>query len=80
MLSPATYGASPRCGSDAGSGENFRRRWAGRDDSQSLSVDVMANRVTAGVFVATEAMRQALDERYGKGVVVLDSYLKPVNP
>ncbi|WP_327044867.1 hypothetical protein OG320_24420 [Microbispora sp. NBC_01189] len=44
----------------------------------TLSVDTIGNRVSARVYVATPELRRELDDRYGKGTVVLEGFLKPV--
>jgi hypothetical protein len=44
----------------------------------SSDVDPMKNRVEASVFVADPAAQQALDRRFGPGVVVLTGQLRPV--
>jgi hypothetical protein len=47
-------------------------------DVQSSGVDVVANVVTAQVFVATPELQQQVDDAYGEGTVVLDGWLTPV--
>lgn len=44
----------------------------------NLAVDTVGNRVGAGVYVATPELRRELDDRYGKGAVALEGFLKPV--
>ncbi|WP_405084411.1 hypothetical protein [Microbispora sp. NBC_01389] len=44
----------------------------------TLSVDTIGNRVSARVYVATPELRRELDDRYGKGTVALEGFLKPV--
>jgi hypothetical protein len=48
-------------------------------DVQSSGVDVVANVVTAQVFVATPELQQQVDDAYGEGTVVLDGWLRPVS-
>jgi hypothetical protein len=45
----------------------------------SSSVDVVHNRVELGIVVSDDALRSALDERFGKGVVRLLPELQPVD-
>lgn len=40
--------------------------------------DVMTNRLHAGVWVLTEALQREVDQKYGKGVVVLRGILAPL--
>ncbi|MGI5162483.1 hypothetical protein [Microbispora sp. CA-102843] len=45
---------------------------------QSAAVDERAGRVEIGVWVATPELQREIDEKYGKGLVVLEGILKPV--
>jgi hypothetical protein len=42
-------------------------------------VDVVANAVTAQVYVADRELRQEVDRRYGAGTVILDGWLRPLS-
>ncbi|MFI7617543.1 hypothetical protein ACIBP6_40610 [Nonomuraea terrae] len=44
----------------------------------SVSADERAGHVRVGVWVATSELQRQVDATYGKGLVVLDGYLKPV--
>ncbi|GAA4188280.1 hypothetical protein [Microbispora amethystogenes] len=44
----------------------------------TLSVDTIGNHVSVGVYVATPELGRELDDRYGKGAVALEGFLKPV--
>ncbi|MEZ0075451.1 hypothetical protein [Planotetraspora sp. GP83] len=44
----------------------------------STSVDELAGRVEIGVWVVTPELQREVDEKYGKGLVVLGGFLKPV--
>jgi hypothetical protein len=46
----------------------------------STGIDVVGNRVTVEVYVATDARRRELDARYGVGTVVLTGFLEPATP
>lgn len=48
------------------------------DGFLSASSSVTRNRVEVEVWLATDDLRRRTDEKYGKGVVVFDSVLKPV--
>ena len=43
------------------------------------STDVVTNTVQVGVIVADDALRAAVDERYGEGVVILFPALEPID-
>lgn len=45
----------------------------------STGVDIVAGRVTLGVYVATEKRQRELDEEYGKGVVQQQRELEPID-
>ncbi|MFI7468804.1 hypothetical protein [Nonomuraea sp. NPDC049646] len=45
----------------------------------SVAVDESANRVTAGVWVAGDDLRDRLDERYGEQTVAAEAILRPVD-
>ncbi|MCA2228806.1 hypothetical protein [Nonomuraea aurantiaca] len=44
----------------------------------SVAVDERANRVTAGIWVAGDDLRDRLDERYGEQTVTADGILRPL--
>ncbi|XVQ89412.1 hypothetical protein ACQP2K_18940 [Microbispora siamensis] len=46
--------------------------------AQSAAVDERAGRVEIGVWVVTPELQREIDEKYGKGLVVLGGVLKPV--
>jgi hypothetical protein len=47
-------------------------------DLQGSGVDVVANVVTAQVFVASPELQRQLDDEYGEGTVVLEGWLTPI--
>jgi hypothetical protein len=42
-----------------------------------VSADERTGHVNVGVWVATPELRHQVDDKYGKGLVVLDAFLKP---
>ncbi|GAA1896313.1 hypothetical protein [Asanoa iriomotensis] len=56
----------------------LRRIQAALPDVLNSGIDVVANQVTADVYVATDARRQELDARYGPGTVRLTGFLEPM--
>lgn len=47
------------------------------DGLQSAGVDIVGGRVDVSVFVATAELQRRLDDRYGKGAVMLHGILRP---
>ncbi|MEU6410935.1 hypothetical protein [Microbispora sp. NPDC046933] len=48
-------------------------------DFYSASIDERAGHVEIGVWVATPEFQREVDKKYGKGLVVLEGFLEPVN-
>ncbi|WP_285710337.1 hypothetical protein [Microtetraspora sp. NBRC 16547] len=54
------------------------RAWKEIKGAYSASVDERAGHVEIGVWVVTPKLQHEIDEKYGKGLVVLNGFLKPV--